>query len=170
MWITALVLAKVAGAVTIITSSSDKKLDYVKEKYGADYTINYSTHPDWEKKVLDITKGRGVDLVIENGGNGTIVKSIASVKFGGQIAIIGILSQPKEMPDMLTALLSKAVTARYILVGSKQLAEGLIQFIHAKKLRMPVEKVFGFSEKEVHDTYANIQNQTQIGKTVIRVD
>jgi NADPH:quinone reductase-like Zn-dependent oxidoreductase len=39
--VTALILAKAAGAVTIITSSSDEKLEYVKDKYGAHFTINY---------------------------------------------------------------------------------------------------------------------------------
>ena len=38
--ITALVIAKAAGATTIITSSSDDKLKLAKEKYGADYIIN----------------------------------------------------------------------------------------------------------------------------------
>jgi NADPH:quinone reductase-like Zn-dependent oxidoreductase len=68
----ALVLAKAAGAVTVITSGSDEKLKYVKEKYGVDYTINIHAYPDWEKKVLEFTNGKGVDFVIENGGNGTI--------------------------------------------------------------------------------------------------
>ncbi|KAI8879239.1 NAD(P)-binding protein [Backusella circina FSU 941] len=168
--VTALVLAKAAGAVTIITSSSDEKLKYVKEKYGADHTINYSTNPDWDQEVLKLTNGEGVDLVVENGGNGTVAKSIASTKFGGQVALIGFVTQPKEMPDMLTALISKTVTARGIFVGSKQLAEGLIKFVHAKKLRMPVEKVFGFNEEEVHAAYVDIKNTSHVGKIVIKVD
>ena len=50
--ITTLILAKAAGAKTIITSSSDEKLKLVQEKYGADFTINYKTHPNWEKEVF----------------------------------------------------------------------------------------------------------------------
>ncbi|KAI8886367.1 putative zinc-type alcohol dehydrogenase-like protein [Backusella circina FSU 941] len=167
--ITALILAKAAGAVTIITSSSDEKLKYVKEKYGADYTINYKTYPDWEKKVLEFTHGEGVDFVIENGGNGTIAKSIESIKNGGQIALIGFLSQPEFLSDVVMGLLTKGATARGISVGPKQLAEELIRFVHAKKLPMPVEKVFGFSEEEVHAAYANLESQSQIGKTVIKL-
>jgi beta-galactosidase beta subunit len=34
---------------------------------------------------------------------------------------------------------------------------------------MPVEKVFGFSEEEVHAAYNNVQRQSQIGKTVIKL-
>ncbi|KAI9485596.1 MAG: hypothetical protein EXX96DRAFT_545731 [Benjaminiella poitrasii] len=53
--INALICAKAAGAVTTIISSSGEKLRYVKEKYGADYTINYKTHPGWEKEVLKVS-------------------------------------------------------------------------------------------------------------------
>lgn len=44
--ITTLILANAAGATTIITSSSDEKLKYVKEKFGVDHTINHKDHPD----------------------------------------------------------------------------------------------------------------------------
>ncbi|KAI8888238.1 putative zinc-type alcohol dehydrogenase-like protein [Backusella circina FSU 941] len=168
--ITALILAKAAGAVTIITSSSDEKLEHTKERYDPDYIINYKTYPDWEKKVLEITHGEGVDFVIENGGSGTIAKSIASTKYGGQISLVGFLSQPKSMPDVVLDLLMRGVTARGINVGSKQLTEDLINMVHARKLKMPVEKVFGFSQDQVHAAYAHLKSQTHIGKTVIRLD
>lgn len=168
--ITALMLAKAAGAVTIITSSSDEKLKYVKEKYGADYGINYNKTPDWEKEVLKITNGEGVDFVFENGGNGTIEKSILSTKVGGQVCLIGFLGQTKEFPDVVSLILAKSVSVRGIYVGSRQLAEQLIQFVHAKKVHVPVGKVFGFSQEEVLAAYNNVKSQKQIGKTVIKVD
>ncbi|KAL9542174.1 hypothetical protein MBANPS3_008749, partial [Mucor bainieri] len=168
--ITSLILAKAAGAVTIITSSSDEKLKYVKEKWGADHTINYKTNPDWEQQVLDLTHGEGVDFVIENGGTGTIMKSMASTKVGGQVASIGFLGQTKEMPDVLSLLLLRSIRLRGIAVGSKQLAEELIRFVHAKKLRMPVEHTFGFSTDQVHEAYAKLESQSHIGKLVIKVD
>lgn len=63
----ALQIAKLAGAKAIITSSSDDKLAKAKA-LGAYATINYKTTPDWEVEVLKITKGRGVDHVVEVGG------------------------------------------------------------------------------------------------------
>lgn len=168
--ITCLILAKAAGAVTIITSSSDEKLKYVKEKWGVDYTVNYKTNPDWEKEVLKITNGEGVDFVIENGGTSTIMKSMASTKVGGQVASIGFLGQSKEMPDVLSLVLLRSIRLRGIAVGSKQLAEELIRFVHAKKLRMPVEKTFGFSPDQVLEAYQSIESQNQIGKMVIKID
>ncbi|KAG0736129.1 hypothetical protein G6F57_008113 [Rhizopus arrhizus] len=168
--ITALSLAKAAGAITIITSSSDEKLKYAKEEYGADYVINYNKTPDWEKEVLKFTNGEGVDFVFETGGNGTIEKSILSTKVGGQVCLIGFLGQTKEFPDVVSSILTKSISVRGIYVGSRQLAEQLIQFVHAKKVHVPVGKVFGFSQEEVLAAYNNVKSQKQIGKTVIKVD
>ncbi|CAO3650124.1 unnamed protein product [Mucor fragilis] len=168
--ITSLILAKAAGAVTIITSSSDEKLRYVKEKWGVDYTINYKTNPAWEQQVLEITRGEGADFVIENGGSGTIMKSMAATKVGGQVASIGFLGQAKNMPDVLSILLLRSIRLRGILVGSKQLAEELIRFVHAKKLRMPVQQTFGFSIDQVHEAYAKLESQSHIGKLVIKIE
>lgn len=69
--VTALILAKAVGATTIVTSSSDEKLDFVQTRHGADYRINYKTTPDWASEVQRITDGKGVDHVIEVGGPGT---------------------------------------------------------------------------------------------------
>lgn len=60
----ALQIAVASGATVIATSSSDAKLA-VAQKLGAKHVINYSKTPDWEKEVLKITNGRGVDHVIE---------------------------------------------------------------------------------------------------------
>lgn len=168
--ITTLILARAAGAKTIITSSSEEKLKFVKEKYGVDHTVNYKVTPDWEKEVLKLTNGEGVDYIIENGGSGTIAKSIASVKRGGIIAIVGFLSQPDVMPDVTSMILDKSCTVRGIAVGSKQLLEELVRFVHVKKLRMPVEKEFGFSEEEVHAAFGHLEGQSHVGKIVINVE
>ena len=165
-----LILAKAAGAKTIITSSSDEKLKYVQEKYGADYTINYKTHTNWEEEVLRLTDGEGADFVIENGGAGTIAKSIASTKRGGQVLLVGFLAQTEVNPDVAKLVLHRSCSIRGIAVGSKQLFEQMLQFIHTKKLHMPVNKEFGFSNDQVLAAFDYLKSANHIGKIVIRVD
>ncbi|RYP74432.1 hypothetical protein DL769_004009 [Monosporascus sp. CRB-8-3] len=123
--LTALIFAKAAGAITIITSSSDEKLEYVQSKFGADHTINYKTHPNWEAEVLRITNAEGVDHVIEIGGEATIRQSIEAVTFGGVISLVGFLgSRPEgDMPDLTAMAMYKNCCIRGILGGSKQLLE-----------------------------------------------
>jgi NADPH:quinone reductase-like Zn-dependent oxidoreductase len=165
----ALQIAKAAGAVTIVTSSSDEKLQYVKSKYGADYTINYRTSSDWEKKALEYTDGIGVDYVIENGGIGTIQKSIESLAHGGHVSIIGILSSlPREQyPNVALLEMSKSAVIRGIYVGSKQLVEELVRFYVTNDLHVGVDKEFKFTEAGVSDAYDYLISQKHIGKVCI---
>ena len=41
---------------------------------------------------MRLTGGRGADLVVEVGGSGTFDKSVAAVRFGGTVALIGVLT------------------------------------------------------------------------------
>jgi NADPH:quinone reductase-like Zn-dependent oxidoreductase len=154
---TALMIAKAAGAVTIITSSSDEKLKLAKDKYNVDFTINYKKTPDWDQEALKITGGRGVDFIIENGGSGTIAKSLECIARGGIIAVIGFLSQAKEMPDVAGLVLAHEAILRGVAVGAKQLTEDMVKFVCGKNLDVPVEKTFGFSQKEVLSAYEYLE-------------
>src|SRR3546814_3721895 len=87
----ALQFATLMGARTIVTSSSDEKLERARA-LGAWQTVNYRRTPDWEKAVLEMTEGRGVDLTVEVGGAGTLEKSIAATRIAGTIGFIGVLA------------------------------------------------------------------------------
>jgi NADPH:quinone reductase-like Zn-dependent oxidoreductase len=82
----ALQLAKAHGARVIATSSSDAKLARVRQ-LGADETINYATTPEWDKEVLKLTDGAGVDHVVEVGGAGTLERSVGAARIGGVVAV-----------------------------------------------------------------------------------
>ncbi|KAL2811006.1 NAD(P)-binding protein [Aspergillus granulosus] len=167
--ITGLLLAKAAGAITIVTSSSDEKLEFVKSKFGFDYGVNYKTHPKWSEEVLRLTNGEGVDYVLENGGSGTIAESINAVKMGGNVSVIGFLSQAKEMPDVASLALAKGAIVRGIVVGSTQLLQEVVRFVGRKGLRLPVEKEFGFSAEQAISAFEYLQSGAHIGKVCIKV-
>jgi NADPH:quinone reductase-like Zn-dependent oxidoreductase len=167
---TGLRIAAAAGAITIITSSSDEKLAWVKENYGVDYTINYKKQ-DWAEEALKITQGDGVDFIFENGGSGTIKQSLKAIKMGGNISVVGFLSAAKqeEMPDVAGLALSKGAVVRGITVGSKQLLEEAVRFFSAKKITVPVQKTFGFSRDEVVKAFEYLASGGHIGKVCINV-
>jgi NADPH:quinone reductase-like Zn-dependent oxidoreductase len=169
--ITGLILAKAAGARTIITSSSDEKLAVAQKKYGADHIINYKTTPDWATEARKIT-GDGVDYIFENGGSGTIKQSVDCIKMGGIISVIGFLAAAKQedMPDVAGLALSKGCIVRDITMGSKQLLEELVRFVASKQLYPPVEKVFGFSKEEVNEAYKYLKSGSHIGKVCISIE
>ncbi|PYH90980.1 zinc-containing alcohol dehydrogenase [Aspergillus ellipticus CBS 707.79] len=167
--ITGLVLAKAAGATTIITSSSDEKLRLAKEKYGADYTINYKTTPDWAAEVQKITGGNGVDYILETCGSGTIKQSLEALAFGGMISVIGFLSQAaqEEMPDVAGLVIGKGAVVRGIMIGSKQLLEEAVRFIGARDLAIPVEKTFTFGKDQVVEALGYLASGQHVGKVCI---
>ena len=78
----ALQLAKQMGARVIVTSSSDEKLERARG-LGADFFVNFRRHENWSATVLELTKGRGVDLVVETSGPGTLPQSIQATRIGG---------------------------------------------------------------------------------------
>ncbi|RYP73201.1 hypothetical protein DL770_007830 [Monosporascus sp. CRB-9-2] len=170
--LTALTLAKAAGAITIITSSSDEKLEYVQSKFGADHTINYKTYPNWEAEVLRITNGEGVDHVIENGGEATIRQSLEAVAFGGVISLIGVLGDHPEgnMPGLTLTAMLKNCTVRGILGGSKQLLEGAVRFVGRRGLMIPIDRTFGYSRDEIIAALEYVAAGKQIGKVCINLD
>jgi NADPH:quinone reductase-like Zn-dependent oxidoreductase len=168
--ITGLVLAKAAGATTIITSSSDKKLECAKS-LGADYTINYKTQPNWASEVLRLTGGQGVDHVVENGGLGTIEQSLECVTESGIISLIGFLSNDgQSQPNMLMPALIKAVVVRGIRGGSKHQLEEVVRSIARRELPMPVDKVFGFNREDIVAAFKYVASGKHIGKVCISVN
>lgn len=164
---TGLMLARAAGARTVITSSSDEKLKLAREKYGVDHCINYKTTPDWASEANKITEGKGVDIILENGGAGTLGQSLECVARGGMISIIGFLAAADKMPDVAGAILGKGCVVRGINVGGKPLTEDMVAFVTGKELDVPVEKEFGFSQEQVVEAYKYLESGGHVGKVAI---
>src|SRR5450631_4340184 len=43
-------------------------------RLGADHGINYRNDPDWHKRVLELTSGRGADVVLDVAGSATLTR------------------------------------------------------------------------------------------------
>jgi zinc-binding alcohol dehydrogenase/oxidoreductase len=83
----ALLFAKSIGATTIVTSSSDAKLERAKA-LGADITVNYKTSENWSKDVR-AQSGGGPTLVIDSAGGETFAKSLDIAKPGARVVVYG---------------------------------------------------------------------------------
>ena len=82
----ALQMARIGGAVRIIsTVSGDAKADIAREA-GANSTVNYRTE-DTAARILEITDGAGVDLIVEVDYSGNFAVSRQVIKRSGSIAI-----------------------------------------------------------------------------------
>ncbi|MGI9035533.1 MAG: zinc-dependent alcohol dehydrogenase family protein [Pyrinomonadaceae bacterium] len=160
----ALQFADFYGCRTIITSSSDEKLERAKN-LGASDLINYKSEPDWDARVLQLTEKRGVDHVVEVGGAGTLQKSINAVRMGGHIAVIGVLSGQGEINPVF--ILMKAVKMQGIFVGSRQMFEDMNRLVSLHSLKPVIDKVFEFSE--VRDALRYMEAGAHFGKIVVKI-
>jgi NADPH:quinone reductase-like Zn-dependent oxidoreductase len=161
----ALQFAKMMGAKVIITSSSDEKLQKATQ-LGADVTINYRTYPDWEEKVWELSDRVGVDHVVEVGGSQTLSKSLRSVRYGGKIALIGVLTG--FAGDVSTvSILFKHIRVQGIFVGSRDMFEQMNRAIAQNKLKPVIDRIFSFNEAKEALSY--LESGKHFGKVVIKV-
>jgi NADPH:quinone reductase-like Zn-dependent oxidoreductase len=162
----ALQLAKAHGAKVIVTSSHDDKLVHAKE-LGADETVNYKTHPDWDKVVWELTHKQGVDHVVEVGGPGTLAKSLGSVKASGSVALIGVLTGFGPMGDSLFPLVAKNASIHGIYVGSREYFERMARFMEQHQMHPIIDKVFDFDHAQKAFEYQ--ESGQHFGKVVIKM-
>jgi NADPH:quinone reductase-like Zn-dependent oxidoreductase len=163
----ALQLAKLAGARTIITSSSDEKLERAR-KLGADHGINYKRTPEWEKQVLELTGGRGADHVIDLGGVGTLPHSYQAVGPGGEIGLIGVMTRPEG--DLSPyPLMMKNATLRGIFVGflPREDFEGLMRAVAVNRLHPVIDSAFDF--EAAPEAFKHLKSAQHFGKVVIKI-
>jgi len=151
------------GARTIVTSSSDDKLERMRA-LGANETVNYRTDPDWEQTVLDLTGGIGADRVVEVGGPGTLQKSITAARVGGIVGLIGILTgvQGSVAP---TDIMRKSITLRGIYVGSRQMFAEMNRAIDLHGLKPVIDETFAFEDGR--EAYRRMRQASHFGKLVI---
>ncbi|MCU0627257.1 MAG: NAD(P)-dependent alcohol dehydrogenase [Gemmatimonadaceae bacterium] len=158
----ALQLAKAAGARVLITSRSDEKLARARA-LGADDTINTTTTPAWDERVRELTGGAGADHVVESGGPGTFDRSIASLRHGGSMSLMGVLSGFADQVSTF-AILSKQIRVH---VGSRLMLERLLRAVQVARLEPVVDRVFPFEAARA--AYDFMAAGAHVGKVVIRV-
>ena len=158
--------AHAAGARVIATSSSDEKLARAKA-LGASDGVNYATHPEWHEAVRDLTHGRGVDRVIEVGGAGTPERSLAAVRYGGTVHLIGLLAGVETRIDPMP-ILASGCAVRGVSVGSREMFEAMNRAIELHRIEPAIDRTFGFGEAP--DAYRYLAERKHVGKVVIRID
>ncbi len=157
--------SRLAGARVIATSSSNAKLERVKQ-LGASDGINYKENPEWDKVVRTLTGGLGVDHVLEVGGAGTLPQSLRAVRLGGRISLIGVLAGGGGQVNPLPILM-KNVRVQGIYVGSREMFEAMNRAITVHKLRPVVDRVFAF--EEIREALRYMESGGHFGKIGIRL-
>lgn len=160
----ALAFAKAHGAHVTIISSSEEKLARLRQA-GADAIINYREKPDWAKETRAITSDRGgFDNIIELGGEATFAQSLRSVRPGGTISLIGVLSG-LNVTTSLGPIVSRQIRLQGITVGHRNGFEAMLRAMDQMAIRPVVDRSFAFDELKEGLLY--LKSGSQFGKIVI---
>ncbi|KAL4949865.1 zinc-type alcohol dehydrogenase-like protein [Aspergillus filifer] len=157
--------AKMYGARVLAITSSDEKAARLRE-LGAEAVVNYSTSPDWDREILALTNGKGVDKAIDIAGEKTVVKSAASTKKTGVVVLIGFASGfAGGIPPI--DILVRSLTVAGSTVGSRLDFEAMLKAMDSHQIRPVIDRVYPFMEYQ--EAFRKLKGGQHVGKVVIEV-
>ncbi len=160
----ALQFSMLLGAKVIVISSSNDKLKKAVT-LGADEGINYKTVPEWGKAVKKLSGGKGVDHIIEVGGEKTLPQSLRVTRPGGTISMIGVLSG-LNMGVSLGLIVTRKLRLQGITVGHRDSFEAMTRAISQHQVKPVIDQVFPF--EELKEAMEYLRQGKHFGKICIR--
>jgi NADPH:quinone reductase-like Zn-dependent oxidoreductase len=158
------VAKKVIGARVIATTSTPEKAQRARA-LGADEVVVY-TQEDIEKRVMEVTNGRGVDMVVDHVGAEFWPKAYASLARGGRYGVCGVTTGYRAELHM-GQLFSKQITLFGVSMGTKDDFRHVLDAARRGLVKGVVDRVFPLEEaRRAHET---MESRAFFGKLVLRV-
>lgn len=163
-------LAKRAGATVLATASSDEKLARLKE-FGVDHGINYRTG-DFVARTMELTGGRGADLVVDSVGGSTLEGSVQALAYRGRISWVG--NAGREGPANLGGLSQKNATVTGVYLGAevavnaarcRAMIEELLADVAKGELKVVIDRSFALSDARGAHEY--IEGRGSFGRVLL---
>jgi NADPH:quinone reductase-like Zn-dependent oxidoreductase len=159
-----ILLAKAAGASVLALAGGSDKVDRAY-RLGASSVIDYTTTLDWHTEVLKLTKGRGVDIVVDNVGSKTMPKSLRAVARGGRIVTVGN-TKGYELSFDNRIFFTKQVSLIGSTMGSRQDFIEAMEFIFQNKIQIPIDSVAPLADGI--KMIKRLEDGQQFGKIVLK--
>lgn len=169
----AIQIAKALGAKVIATASTDAKLAVCTTQGKADHVINYS-QPGWQKEVLKLTGGKGVDVIYDPVG--LIKDSLKCIAWKGRALVVGFAGgQIEKLPLNLVLLKNIAIVGvhwgRYRVADPKREKEvwsELFALLESGRIR-PVVYDEKFTLEQVGEGLGALEKRKTWGKAVLTI-
>lgn len=181
----ALDIARHIGATTYGTASPGKH-SFLKER-GLDYAIDYRNQ-DWLPVLLDITGGRGVELIIDPLGGKNWKKSYRALRTTGRMGVFGMsVASASGIRGKLRALKAVTQMPRYNPLGLMNRNKGIfglnlghmwnegekvadwtreiMRGVHEGWVRPHVDRAFPFDQ--IADAHRCLEERKNTGKVVL---
>lgn len=154
-------IAKLYNCNVIATAGNQQKMDKCVE-LGADHVVNHR-EADWYKKVREITKKEGVDIIFEHIGKNVFPQEVSLLKMGGTLVATGATTGYDSAID-LRYLFFKGINLLGSTQGTKAELDQVIYWTSKGKLKPVIHTSLPFSNMvEGHVMMAGAE---QIGKII----
>ncbi len=163
--------AKSLGCKVIGTVGSDEKISLAK-KNGCDEVINYSKE-DFQKKVMELTDGKGVPVVYDGVGKSTFEKSVKCLKERGMMISFGNASgalEPINVPKMLQPkglFFVRPSMGQYLHTREELDEASKIMFEKISSGKIKVEIFKKYKLDDVKQAHIDMESRKIIGPAVI---
>jgi len=118
---TAIQLAAARGVTVLATAGSDEKCRAC-EDLGAKQAINYRS-ADFVEAVLQLTDGKGVDLILDIVGGSYIGRNLEALAFDGRLVVIGFMGSEPTAPVDFRRVLGRRLTITGSLLRPRSVEE-----------------------------------------------
>jgi len=173
--VAALQTAKALGAKVIGTSGSQEKLEKLK---GMGLDVGIRTRAgDFAKIVLEVTGGKGANLIVNNVGGSVFPETIRSLAYEGRHATIGYVDGVLHADIDIETLHTKRLTLFGVsnrlrtpeqrAVTVRGFAADILPFIASGKIKPVIDRVFPLAELPQAKTY--MESNAQVGKIAVRI-
>ncbi len=160
----AIQVARLWGAQVIATVGSNIKIAKAEE-LGALHVINYQEQ-EFYTEVMQITGGRGVDVVVEHTGQETWEKSVKCLTPGGRLVICGATTGNNGYID-LYSLYSRQIMLIGSSGGSKETLQEVLQLTDEGRLEAVIDTVYPL--EEAHTAVERLLSRDHFGKIMIKM-
>lgn len=157
-------LCTTASNWVITTVGDERKIKFAK-RLGADKVVNHRK-PGWDSEILELTGGKGVNLVCEHFGGEYFTRCINLLKKGGRLVTIGSVAADVVKINIST-IYRKQISIIGSYMGSKSELQKVIKLIEAGKVKPVVDKIFPLEKaKEAHKY---LEERENFGKVVLKI-
>ena len=160
----ALRIAKHTGARVIVTSGDNNKIEKAKQ-LGADIAINYNKK-DFAKEIRNLTQKRGVDVLLDNIGSVTWIKSLSSLARGGRLVTCGATTGANPQTD-IQRIFWNQISVLGSTMGNRKEFLQILNLFEVNNLKPVIDSVFLL--KDFREAQKKMEEKKQFGKIVIKI-
>ncbi len=155
-------IAKRVGATVYVTSHSDEKLEKARQ-LGVDGGVNYQSS-DWPAAIRELTRGHGVDIILDSTGRPTFAAGLDLLAAGGRLIVFGATGGAIAELDVRKCY-SRHLSVLGTTLGSPWDFEQFLRVLAAGRLRPIIDTVFPLAEAA--EAHRRLDSGMQFGKIAL---